>query len=146
MSRPWKRASKTWRKFLTPRYRNGGSTMSVERRRLYRLPDEGKIAGVCAGIARYLGLETWVVRIIALSFLLFSGGTAVLAYFLAVWAMDVAPEAQSGRTGGVGFDVTGACDAQNGDGALHVEPTVKEVWSRHWGPRATLEMLDNRLA
>ncbi len=119
--------------------------MSVERRRLYRLPDEGKIAGVCAGIARYLGLETWVVRIIALSFLLFSSGTAVLVYCLAAWAMDVAPDAQSGRGGCFGFDIAEACGAKRDDSAVYAEPSVKEVWSRHWGPRATLAMIDERL-
>ncbi|NRB25695.1 PspC domain-containing protein, partial [Shewanella sp.] len=29
-------------------------------RTLYRLPQSGKIAGVCSGIADYFGFETWL--------------------------------------------------------------------------------------
>ena len=36
-------------------------------RRLYRDPRRQKIGGVCAGIARYYGMEPWVVRIIAVT-------------------------------------------------------------------------------
>ncbi|GLS84210.1 envelope stress response membrane protein PspC [Paraferrimonas haliotis] len=68
------------------------------KRELYRDPVNGKIAGVCAGIAEYFNLEVWLVRVVALStFLLgwFSGLPLVL--YIAAWAVldkkpvDIAP-------------------------------------------------------
>ena len=34
------------------------------KRQLQRNAETGKIAGVCAGLADYLNIETWVVRLI----------------------------------------------------------------------------------
>ena len=34
---------------------------------LHRDPSKGKIAGVCAGIAEYFGMEIWLVRILTLT-------------------------------------------------------------------------------
>src|SRR5206468_1051504 len=57
-------------------------------RRLTRVPDEGRIAGVCAGFAAYFDIDVTVIRLawIALSIVpgLFIGG--VLAYAVA-WAL-----------------------------------------------------------
>ena len=36
-------------------------------RTLYRIPQSGKVAGVCAGIADYFNFETWLVRVAAAS-------------------------------------------------------------------------------
>ena len=36
-------------------------------RNLYRDPQKGKIAGVCAGLADYFGVETWIVRLLAIT-------------------------------------------------------------------------------
>lgn len=51
---------------------------------LYRIPAEGRIAGVCAGIAEYFNLETWLVRIIVVCGVLFSGFFFVIGY-IALW-------------------------------------------------------------
>ena len=32
---------------------------------LYRDPQRGALGGVCAGLADYLGVEIWVVRLVA---------------------------------------------------------------------------------
>ncbi|MGL5769984.1 MAG: PspC domain-containing protein, partial [Plesiomonas shigelloides] len=34
---------------------------------LYRYPREGKVAGVCAGLAHYFGIEVWLVRIMVIT-------------------------------------------------------------------------------
>jgi phage shock protein C len=34
--------------------------------RLYKNPDDGRLAGVCAGIADYLSVDPWVVRLVFL--------------------------------------------------------------------------------
>ncbi|WP_133152586.1 PspC domain-containing protein, partial [Vibrio sp. 10N.261.52.A1] len=36
-------------------------------RDLYRDPINGKLSGVCAGLANYFGLEVWLVRIMVIS-------------------------------------------------------------------------------
>lgn len=51
--------------------------------RFFRSRDDAIVAGVCSGIARALGLEAWVVRLIFL-ILVIGFGTGVLAY-LVLW-------------------------------------------------------------
>lgn len=57
-------------------------------RRLYRDPARQKIGGVCAGIARYYGIEPWVVRCIAVTALLFYPGIVFPAYWIAYFVME----------------------------------------------------------
>ncbi|BDM65034.1 phage-shock protein [Shewanella sp. NFH-SH190041] len=54
-------------------------------RTLYRIPQKGKVAGVCAGIADYFNLETWLVRVVAVSIFLLGGSGAVLIIYAALW-------------------------------------------------------------
>ncbi len=59
---------------------------------LYRDPDNGRIAGVCAGLANHFGMETWLVRILTVSaFLLGFGFFVVVAYIAAVLILDKNP-------------------------------------------------------
>ncbi len=50
---------------------------------LYRDTENGKIAGVCAGIANYFGLEIWLVRIAVVSAALLGGSFLVLLAYIA---------------------------------------------------------------
>jgi len=59
---------------------------SAPRRRLYRPMKEKKIAGVCAGFARYLDIDVTLVRIIWLTVALVAG-TGIIAYLVAWIAM-----------------------------------------------------------
>lgn len=54
---------------------------------LYREPANGKIFGVCAGLGRYFGMETWWVRIIAVSVFLLGGGILVLFAYVGLALM-----------------------------------------------------------
>ncbi|MCE0492645.1 envelope stress response membrane protein PspC [Vibrio salinus] len=56
-------------------------------RELYRDPVNGKISGVCAGIANYFGLEVWLVRIIVISVTLLGGGFIVFLAYIALSLM-----------------------------------------------------------
>ena len=56
--------------------------------RLYRDPQNQKIGGVCAGAARYFGVETWTVRICALTGMLFIPQIVFPAYWIAYFVMD----------------------------------------------------------
>ena len=57
-------------------------------KKLYRSLEDKKIAGVCGGLARYLGVDPTVMRIIFLALLLVFGGGLLL--YLIVWL--IAPE------------------------------------------------------
>ena len=56
-------------------------------KRMYRLPKEGKILGVCAGLADYFGVDVTLMRIIFVILIFFTNGIFVLAYFLFAIAM-----------------------------------------------------------
>ena len=60
--------------------------------RLTRDRENGKLLGVCAGIANYYGLETWVVRLIALTGLVFLTSVTLIGYFVAALLMDPNPK------------------------------------------------------
>jgi len=64
---------------------------------LYRDTSRQRIAGVCAGIAAYYGVEPWVVRIIAVTGLLFFPGIVFPAYLIAYFVLDKGPNG-SGRS------------------------------------------------
>jgi phage shock protein C len=66
-------------------------------RALYRDPARGKIGGVCAGIALYYGLEPWVVRLIAVTALLFFPSIVFPAYWVAYFVMGRPPKNGSTR-------------------------------------------------
>jgi len=50
---------------------------------LYRLPDEGYVAGVCAGLAHRFEWNAWVLRAVCMFMLYFFAKFAALAYILA---------------------------------------------------------------
>ncbi len=59
---------------------------------LYRDSRRGMIKGVCAGLADYFGIETWVVRLIALVCLFVFPVPAVVAYVIAAVLLPKRPE------------------------------------------------------
>lgn len=71
----------------TQKNAGGGSPV----KRLFRDSDDKKIAGVCSGLALYLGVDVVPIRILFLIALFF--GTAGFWIYLAVWI--VAPEARN---------------------------------------------------
>ncbi len=63
------------------------------RSRLYRRPgDEAKIAGVCGGLADYLGINASFVRFCALLGLFMFTLPTFIGYFVLVWALDERPQ------------------------------------------------------
>jgi phage shock protein C len=60
-------------------------------RRIYRNRQRRKIAGVCAGLATYLGVQTWVVRGAAITGALFFPMIVIPAYFIAMIFLPEAP-------------------------------------------------------
>ena len=56
------------------------------RARLDRIPEEGWVAGVCAGVAEYLDVDPTAVRVITVLGLVLLTGPTILAYLIA-WAI-----------------------------------------------------------
>ncbi len=73
------------------RHRGSSNGVLSRSRRLYRDPERAKIGGVCAGIARYYGIETWVVRCAAVTGLIFVPQFVFPAYWIAYFLMDLPP-------------------------------------------------------
>lgn len=57
----------------------------MKRGELYRDKKNGRIAGVCAGVADYFGIETWLVRILTVTAFLLAAGPFVLVAYIAAW-------------------------------------------------------------
>lgn len=68
-------------------------------RKLYLDDENGKLVGVCAGIANYFGMEGWVVRCIAVTGLIFMPSIVFPAYWVAYFVMDHAPEGEEEEKG-----------------------------------------------
>jgi phage shock protein C len=66
---------------------------SETRHRLYRDPGHGILAGVCAGIADYLGVERIIIRLAFVVALVFVIVPAALAYILLAIALPKRPPA-----------------------------------------------------
>lgn len=79
-------------------------------RRLCRDPQRQKIAGVCAGIARYYDVEPWVVRCVAVTGLLFFPTIVFPAYWIAFFVME---KPSAGQEPGRRRDRTDRCDARH---------------------------------
>ena len=60
-------------------------------RRLYRSRRDRKLLGVCGGIAEYFGIDSTLVRLVLVLFILVGGG-GVLAYFIAALVLQENPE------------------------------------------------------
>ena len=121
-----------------------GNRYSRGSRKLYKNPDSAKVCGVCSGIAEYFDLETWVVRLIGISFVLFSGGTAVIAYFFACFIMEAKPGSRNQRGC---FSVMRRHSSRSADTHYSSEhrqyrASVKDVWSRGDAPTETLQKIE----
>lgn len=55
------------------------------KKQLYRDYSNRRIAGVCAGIAEYFGIETWLVRILTVTGFFLLAGPFVLVSYVACW-------------------------------------------------------------
>ena len=61
--------------------------MTKFKKELLRDDRNGKIAGVCAGIADYFGWELWLVRIITVSAFFLGAGGFVFVLYIAAWVV-----------------------------------------------------------
>ncbi|MBY6186000.1 envelope stress response membrane protein PspC [Marinobacter hydrocarbonoclasticus] len=94
------------------------------KKELYRIPEQGKVAGVCAGLAEYFNLEIWLVRIVVLSAIILTGvfSFALLLYIVAWVLLDKKPAAQS----------------------LHRSELKTKVWQAGDSPRQAIREISTR--
>lgn len=59
---------------------------------LYRDKRNGKLGGVCAGIARKVGVEPWLVRVLAVTGLVFTSFLTLVLYIAAWLLLDDRPQ------------------------------------------------------
>jgi phage shock protein C len=84
----WQRRQERWRDRSagSPGYRT--STLYLDKRRQ-------RVSGVCAGIARYFGVEVWVVRGMAITGLIFMPSVVIPAYIIAALVLPKAPNGET---------------------------------------------------
>jgi phage shock protein PspC (stress-responsive transcriptional regulator) len=68
-------------------------------KRLVRTRDDQMIAGVCGGLARYLGVDPTLIRVAAVIALVFAFPAALIGYLLA-WAIMPSGDASAGPLNG----------------------------------------------
>ena len=63
----------------------------MEEKKLYRASIDKKICGVCGGIAHYFGVDSTLVRLIAVVLFL-AGGLSLWVYIIAALIMTETPD------------------------------------------------------
>jgi phage shock protein C len=120
------------------------------KRQLFRDPKQGKIAGVCAGLATYFNVEIWLVRIIVISAFLLTTGPFVFVSYIAAWLiLDKKPE-QSASVGnayathssaGDTFVGKGYRNPSTADEKVHVKA---KVWQAGMPPKEAFVNIQQR--
>jgi phage shock protein C len=67
------------------------STQPPSRTKFYLDKKNGKVMGVCAGIADYTGFDVTLVRIMLVAAILMSSGGLIPLYFITGWIADDKP-------------------------------------------------------
>ena len=67
------------------------STQPPSRTKFYLDKKNGKVMGVCSGIADYTGFDVTLVRIMMVAAILMGGGALIPVYFIAGWIADDKP-------------------------------------------------------
>jgi len=80
---------------FVPERRSNEATYAPEqpasRTQFYRDKANGKVMGVCAGIADYTGFDVSLVRVCFLAAVFMSGGSVLPFYFIAGWVAPTKP-------------------------------------------------------
>lgn len=102
---------------------------------LLRDDENGKIAGVCAGIADYFGWELWLVRIITVSAFFLGGSGIIFVLYVAAW---VVLEKKSKAT------KTRASGRSAMDYSERPVELKTRVWQRGESPKQALQHLNHQ--
>ena len=115
---------------------------------IYRDTKHGRIAGVCAGIAEYFGLEVWLVRILTVTAFFLLAGPFVFVTYIACWFIfDKKPEHmnapgyQQQTSSGAGQNWANSSSAQQRGEKVEVKT---RVWQAGEPPRQAFHDISNR--
>ncbi|MGV7961407.1 envelope stress response membrane protein PspC [Photorhabdus tasmaniensis] len=112
------------------------------RRKLYRIPEKGKIKGVCAGLAYYFDVPVNLIRamtILSLFFGLF--GLVVIAYIVLVFVLDPVPANYTEEAGFSVQKLLNEADYQLKAGELRLRQMERYVTSETFSVRSRFRQL-----
>jgi len=69
----------------------------MDTKKLYRLPEEGMVGGVCAGLGEYFDIDTTIIRLIFV-FLALAGMSGVLIYLVMLLVVPVKPNVKKANS------------------------------------------------
>src|SRR5512137_743287 len=115
----------------------GGAPAVAPERRLYRVLEGGKLAGLCNGLGAYFGVDANVVRAIFVVLALLTHGAWLLVYLVLAFVVPVAgtPEERAAARG-LPFSAQELID----EAKRHYATLEKELqgpwasWKARWGP------------
>ncbi|AKH65057.1 MULTISPECIES: envelope stress response membrane protein PspC [Photorhabdus] len=115
---------------------------NYNRRKLYRIPEEGKIKGVCAGLAYYFDVPVGLIRAMAILSLFFGlFGLVVIAYIILVFVLDPAPASYTEEAGFSVQKLLNEADCQLKAGELRLRQMERYVTSETFSVRSRFRQL-----
>jgi len=113
------------------------------KRELYRDPSRAKVSGVCAGLSDYFGLELWVVRIIAVTLLLFFQFPIFVAYIIAYLVLEPKPgTSKHDKHAGIKRKIKSGLDGKADK--LKDSASVQQIWKKGRIPGQKLRGLNRQ--
>ena len=94
--------------------------------KLYRDKKAGKLFGVCAGIARYYGIEPWIVRLFVITGVIFSNGIVLLVYLAAGVVLDAEPAGEKASSDREADAADGKDDASRPPPPRYATPSPRQ--------------------
>ncbi|XPF94148.1 envelope stress response membrane protein PspC [Colwellia sp. RE-S-Sl-9] len=104
---------------------------------LFRDPDNGKVAGVCAGLANYFGWEAWLVRVLVASGTLLGMSWFIVIYIAGWFILDKKPKQSKSfkQTGNTSTNSTTSGEDRNSDLANESIKVKAKVWQAGEPPK-----------
>ncbi len=115
------------------------------KRELYRDPSRGKIKGVCAGLSDYFGVELWVVRIIAVTLLIFFQFPIFVAYIIAYLVLEPKPgTSKYDKHARIKRKIKSGLDGKSDNDTDPASASVQQVWKKGRVPGQKLRGLNRQ--
>ncbi|RDV25120.1 envelope stress response membrane protein PspC [Alteromonas aestuariivivens] len=115
---------------------------------LYRDTEHARIAGVCAGVANYFGIERWLVRILFVTgFFLLAGPFMLVAYIACWFILDKQPLNQPRAASGFVFQQSGkGWRNRSGEQSSQKVEVKTKVWQAGEPPRQAFHDISKRFS
>ena len=112
-------------------------------KKLWRIPQQGMVKGVCAGIAHYLDVPVKLVRLITVLAMLFGlFFLVVLAYIILTFVLDPMPEGEiDGEAAPTSSELLNAVDAELASGEKRLREMERYVTSDTFSLRSRFRQL-----